>query len=666
MANRLPGFQDLGPLRTPTVTTAVPDIRGAGSGAAAAREIVKARTRGLELAEKGLKELDVRIDKRDLAAAETDLYEGSLEVEASVDDVEDHKQWDKHVKDGMAKVSERAASRIQNPDLKAQFQAKSAQVGARLGANTHTKAVRREHEVRAADMFKQLDTRLKTALTTTDNEQRMDILQGTLELIDAHARAGDITPREQLLAKNKFSTDFAEGWVDLLEPGEAVKLFEAGFKKKGPKGARIWTDQNNPLDFLEPGTRAKLFDQAKDKLKRQDFEIRVESAISSIVALDDNGLPITDEGVARKGVSKVEEDIRAAVRRRIEQMYDEKLSVVTEGLAQKAQGENQAAETMFAQVVGGKNPYTFSTQEQARIRPEQWNALVVRHKQMRDNAFVKPSAASFKAYGEIMDLTVQQIKDGGWTGHEIRSTYVGRMTPGDLDKAAAYGTRVHSAEGKELESLQIKAASGSQVRTSIRTFINPGGLDADHDAEIIQNLTFLMETWSEGFIDREGRIPNASERNSEIASNLLSGAILKGGTYYGDRDALQLQAPRDRVFVVDVENLNENQASLLEQATGIPRDLLGRTVAHLRAEAKKRDITLDITEGVLDEYYKSRLDKSGIFRPPPETKDDKIKPGVTRTRQSLVVPPEIKVDKPKPKPPKVPTRMEALRRGRGK
>ena len=218
-----------------------------------------------------------RVDTFEKNKAETELHKASSEVAAEIEEIEDHKTWEKEFSRRMQQRSGKISQGISSGDMRSSFSNTSQRLITQGTARTRALARSREHSVKRAEILNILDENSKMLVGKSNDEQKA-IFDSTHELIDTAVAKYGLSPETAWKMKQKFVNDYAISQASAREPWKIVQEMSEDRKvvngkvvrwKRYPvrrvvNGKVIYSDTPTGtwLDFLDNNQKEELFRKA--------------------------------------------------------------------------------------------------------------------------------------------------------------------------------------------------------------------------------------------------------------------------------------------------------------------------------------------------------------------------------------------------------------------
>jgi len=193
--------------------------------------------------------LSNRVDKAELATAQSKMYEESIRISSEVEEIQDYKTWQSEYNKRMKESANQISKNISSSDQRMQFQASTSAHAARSSELVRRAAKIKGHQVRAGTLLENLDRNSKSILKLPE-DQHGDIINSSHGDIDSAVRLGDITAREALILKEKFVQDYSTGMLMTRTTEQAIKDILAARVEDKATGKISYKVTETYIDFI--------------------------------------------------------------------------------------------------------------------------------------------------------------------------------------------------------------------------------------------------------------------------------------------------------------------------------------------------------------------------------------------------------------------------------
>jgi hypothetical protein len=253
---RLPDVTDLGarPVpqsRRPVVTDQSGEIMGRAVESASANLIQLSAQR------------QERQDRIGYATARSSLLQADIAARQSLENDNDFATYESRYREKLGKARQDAAQNIRGRTDRALFEQDTAVDLERGATEIRGLARRKEVDIGRAGFADTLQKNRTAALEAGDEGTRSALIASTQEAITGAAERGYISAQEAIDHRQRWTADYAEGFLDIKGLPERIKILSE------PKGT--------PADYIAPDRRAVLLKAAQNELKAEQGRIQAEA-----------------------------------------------------------------------------------------------------------------------------------------------------------------------------------------------------------------------------------------------------------------------------------------------------------------------------------------------------------------------------------------------------
>jgi hypothetical protein len=480
--------------------------------------------------------LGKRIDRSEVAHAESVLFEGALAAGREVEDIEDHTTWEQEYTDRVKSVAQQAMKGITNPDLLGEFQSSSNKFAAKGAERTRLLAKQRGHEVSRGKLIEDTESLKETIYKAGTRTERTAAFTTANEAISSAVTRGDITVREAVLMKNKFMTETSEGLIATMTPEVALTALKNGLSEKD--GKMTFSDTGTFVDFISPERRAVMIKNLR-KMDREDKDRAKSQIISDSIfsvggtrtealknAYDTNSAYYKSLNMTPAETARVRDSVVARINRRYDEIDAEKKAVADA----KDDDQESAFEMARAMVVKGKGAITIAHLPDsllARLSAQDTSALEVLSARYRNSQGVQANPEGNAAYQTIMAMGRDEFKKLKMS--EVQTKYEKVFTTRQMENVAAKISSARTADDNEVARLERTRANvamaGQTSDTMLRGILGNKAFNAKQNSALRAQAKFEMEEFAETFLAENNRVPTKTEMNKHAASLLLQGRV---------------------------------------------------------------------------------------------------------------------------------------------
>lgn len=419
--------------------------------------------------------LQQRENRLVLAKARSTLLQEDIKARADLENDNDYGTFEQRYTDRMTDARSKLASTITSSSDRQIFEMESQVDFERGKTAVMAKARAKEVDFNRASLAETLEANRTSALNATDTESRQAFIEASNDAIRGAAEQGYITEQESATYRQKWTQDFAEASVLMLDPEDRIKALE---------------DKEGVARHIAPDKRKALLDAAKKENDEVNTRAEAQMATDRIVA---SGKPLKEQLAEAR---KIEDPaVRDSVVTRLKQRSDEERAIennaqvdaLTQGYEVAANGGDW--EDIPSSVVAAMDP-------KSRIDLKEY---------MKAGGNVQ---TDYKVWTDLRFKTVQELA-------AIDNPLEYRPFLNDAD----YKALVSSIEGarKAITSQNAAVASGVSVQTElslVKSTAEQAG--ANNDKKMYQ-FTSSYDARVNQLMSELGREPTLNEKRKVLA-----------------------------------------------------------------------------------------------------------------------------------------------------
>lgn len=229
-------------------------------------------------------EIQERQDRFAYAQARSDLLHADIEARRELENDQDFATYEQRYRERLGKARETATAKIQGRMDRALFEQETKLDIERGAVSIRDLSKRKEIDVGRAGLDETLQKNRTAALETSDEGLRTALIASTTDTILGARDKGYISAQEAVDQRQRWTADYAEGFLDLKELPERIRILSE------PKGT--------PADYIAPDRRAVLLKAARNELKAEQDRVKSEARqvlgdqLQDIAAAAHAGIPV--------------------------------------------------------------------------------------------------------------------------------------------------------------------------------------------------------------------------------------------------------------------------------------------------------------------------------------------------------------------------------------
>ena len=204
-----------------------------------------------------------RQDQLQYAKARSELLTADAAIRKELENDNDWQTYEQRYREKLGKAREKVSATVRGRSDRALFEQETSFDLERGAASIRDMARRKEVDVGRADLDTVLDTNRRTALETQDEALRSSLIGSAQDAIGGARAKGYITAQEAVDRVQRWTTDYAEGYLDLQSLPDRIRVLSK------PKGT--------PADFIQPDRRAVLLKAAQNELRAEQERAKSEA-----------------------------------------------------------------------------------------------------------------------------------------------------------------------------------------------------------------------------------------------------------------------------------------------------------------------------------------------------------------------------------------------------
>lgn len=238
---------------------------------------------GAQYAEKEDRDAE-KEDRAGYAHARSTLLQADIAARQELENDNDFATYESRYREKLGKVREAALGGIRSQSSRTLLEQDTTTDIERGAAEVRGLARRKEVDTGRATLNGLQESNRTAALEAPDEGTRAALITSTLDSIQGAQEKGYISAQEATDQRQRWTTNYAEGYLDIKSLPERIKILSA------PKGT--------PIDYIAPDRRAVLLKAAKNELKaeqaRQQSEARqiLGDQMQDIAAAAQAGVPV--------------------------------------------------------------------------------------------------------------------------------------------------------------------------------------------------------------------------------------------------------------------------------------------------------------------------------------------------------------------------------------
>src|SRR5688572_7049525 len=203
-----------------------------------------------------------RLDREGYANARSSLLQADIAARRELENDNDYGTFESRYREKMGQARQDAAKLVRGRADRSIFERDTAVDLERGVTEIRGLSRRKEVDTKRATLTDTMEKNRTAALEAVDEGTRKALIQSTQDAITGSAERGYITAQEAVDHRQRWTADYAEGYLDMRSLPERIKILAA--------------PQGTPADYIAPDRRAVLLKAAQNELRAEQERAKSE------------------------------------------------------------------------------------------------------------------------------------------------------------------------------------------------------------------------------------------------------------------------------------------------------------------------------------------------------------------------------------------------------